>query len=173
VVSILAVRSNERLRPTVAGAVGNVTPPFAVLFAVLFLDERLGWVQPVGLALVVGGVAFMALRGGAGGRHWPLWVLGLPLAAALMRGAVQPAIKTGLAIWQEPLAAAAIGYSLSTVVIVLLVGRPHLPKAQPTARVSVGFWRSACSTARRPFFSTRHWGWARSPWSRRWSRCFR
>jgi hypothetical protein len=142
VVSILAVRSNERLGPAVAGAVGNVTPPFAVLFAVLFLDERLGWVQFVGLALVVG-------------------------------GAVQPAIKTGLAIWQEPLAAAAIGYSLSTVVIVSLVGRPRLPKAQPTARVSVGFWRSACSTARRPFFSTRHWGWARSPWSRRWSRCFR
>jgi drug/metabolite transporter (DMT)-like permease len=126
VVSILAVRSNERLGPAVAGAVGNVTPLFAVLFAVLFLGERLGWVQLVGLALVVGGVALMALRGGAGGRHWSVWVLGLPLAAAIIRGAVQPAIKTALAIWQEPLAAAAIGYSLSTVVIVLLVGRRAL-----------------------------------------------
>jgi drug/metabolite transporter (DMT)-like permease len=50
-------------------------------------------------------------------------VLGLPLSAALVRGAVQPAIKTALALWHEPLAAAAIGYTLSTVVILLLVGR--------------------------------------------------
>ena len=121
VVSILAVRSNERLGPAVAGAAGNVTPLFAVLFAVLFLGERLGWVQLAGLALVVGGVALMALRGGAGGRHWSVWVLGLPLAAAVIRGAVQPAIKTALAVWPEPLAAAAIGYSLSTVVF-LAVG---------------------------------------------------
>ncbi|MFN4018473.1 MAG: EamA family transporter [Reyranella sp.] len=126
VVSILAVRSNERLGPAVAGAVGNVTPIFAVLGAVLFLGERLGPLQLAGLAMVVGGVALLALRGGTGGRHWSVWVLGLPLAAALVRGAIQPAIKTGLALWPEPLAAAAIGYALSSVVIVSLVGRRAL-----------------------------------------------
>jgi drug/metabolite transporter (DMT)-like permease len=126
VVSILAVRSNERLGPAVAGAVGNVTPIFAVLGAVLFLGEQLGLLQLVGLAMVVGGVALLALRGGTGGRHWSVWVLGLPLAAALVRGAIQPAIKTGLALWPEPLAAAAIGYALSSVVIVSLVGRRAL-----------------------------------------------
>ena len=136
VVSILSVRSNERLGPAVAGAVGNVTPLFAVLFAVLFLGERLGWVQLLGLTLVVGGVALMALRRGAGGRHWSVWVLGLPLAAALVRGAIQPAIKTGLAIWHEPLAAAAIGYSLSTVMIVALVGRRALAEG-PADRTGV------------------------------------
>lgn len=125
-VSILAVRSNERLGPAVAGAVGNVTPIFAVLGAVLFLDEALKVSQAMGLVLVVAGVALMALRGGAGGRRWSVWVLGLPLAAALVRGAIQPAIKTGLALWHEPLAAAAIGYLLSTVVIVSLVGRRAL-----------------------------------------------
>ncbi len=123
VVSILAVRSNEALGPAVAGAVGNVTPVFAVLGAVLFLGERLGLSQAGGLAMVVGGVALLALRGGAGGRRWSVWVLGLPLAAALVRGAIQPGIKTALALWHEPLAAAAIGYTLSTLVILALVGR--------------------------------------------------
>lgn len=128
VVSILAVRSNEKLGPAVAGAAGNVTPVFAVLGAVLFLGERLGPGQAAGLAMVVGGVALLALRGGAsgtkaGGRNWSVWVLGLPLAAALVRGSIQPAIKTGLALWHEPLAAAAIGYTMSTVVILSLVGR--------------------------------------------------
>lgn len=136
VVSILSVRSNERLGPAVAGAVGNVTPIFAVLGAVLFLGEHLGLLQLSGLAMVVGGVALLALRGGTGGRHWSVWVLGLPLAAALVRGAIQPAIKTGLALWPEPLAAAAIGYALSTVVIVSLVGRRALREG-PAIRIGV------------------------------------
>jgi drug/metabolite transporter (DMT)-like permease len=122
VVSILSVRSNERLGPAVAGAVGNVTPIFAVLGAVLFLGERPGPGQLAGLALVIGGVALLALRGGSGGRQWPVWVLALPLSAALVRGAIQPAIKTALALWHEPMAAAAIGYTMSTIVILLLVG---------------------------------------------------
>jgi drug/metabolite transporter (DMT)-like permease len=136
VVSILAVRSNERLGPAVAGAVGNVTPIFAVLGAALFLGERLGLLQLVGLAMVVDGVALLALRGDTGGRHWSVWVLGLPLAAALVRGAIQPAIKTGLTLWPGPLAAAAIGYALSSVVIVSLVGRRAL-RAGPANRSGV------------------------------------
>jgi drug/metabolite transporter (DMT)-like permease len=131
VVSILSVRSNELLGPAVAGAAGNVTPLFAVLFAVLLLGERIGLGQVAGLVLVVAGVALMALRGGAGGRQWSVWVLALPLAAAVIRGAIQPAIKSALAIWHEPLAAAAIGYSLSTVVILSLVGRRALAAGPP------------------------------------------
>jgi drug/metabolite transporter (DMT)-like permease len=122
-VSILSVRSNEKLGPAVAAAVGNVSPLFAVLGAVIFLGERPGPGQMAGLAMVIGGVALLALRGGGGGRQWPFWVLALPLSAALVRGAIQPAIKTALTLWHEPMAAAAIGYTLSTVVILLLVGR--------------------------------------------------
>jgi drug/metabolite transporter (DMT)-like permease len=122
-VSILSVRSNEKLGPAVAAAVGNVTPLFAVLGAILFLGERPGVGQLAGLAMVVAGIALLALRGGSGGRQWPVWVLILPLSAALVRGAIQPAIKTALALWPEPMAAAAIGYTTSTMVILLLVGR--------------------------------------------------
>jgi drug/metabolite transporter (DMT)-like permease len=122
-VSILSVRSNEKLGPAVASAAGNVAPLFAVLGAIVFLGERPGPGQLAGLALVVAGVVLLALRGGSGGRQWPLWVLALPLSAALIRGAIQPAIKTALALWHEPMAAAAIGYTLSAIVILLLVGR--------------------------------------------------
>jgi drug/metabolite transporter (DMT)-like permease len=120
--SILSVRANEKLGPAIAGALGNVTPLFAVLGAVLFLGEHLGPGRLLGLAMVVGGVALLALRRGGAGRHWPLWAIGLPLGAALVRGSIQPAIKTGLGFWPEPMAAAAIGYVMSTLMIVLLVG---------------------------------------------------
>jgi drug/metabolite transporter (DMT)-like permease len=123
VVSMLSVRSNEKLGPAVASAIGNVAPVFAVLGAILFLGERPGPGQLAGLALVVVGVALLALRGGTGGRQWPLWVLALPLSAALIRGAIQPVIKTALALWPEPLAAAAIGYTTSTLVIMMIAGR--------------------------------------------------
>jgi drug/metabolite transporter (DMT)-like permease len=122
-VSMLSVRSNEALGPAVASAVGNVAPVFAVLGAILFLGERPGAGQLAGLALVVMGVALLALRGGTGGRHWPIWVLALPLSAALIRGAIQPAIKTALAQWHEPMAAAAIGYTTSTLMILMIAGR--------------------------------------------------
>jgi drug/metabolite transporter (DMT)-like permease len=121
--SILSVRANEKLGPAIAGALGNVTPLFAVLGAVLFLGERLGPGRLLGVAMVVGGVALLALRRGGAGRRWPLWAIGLPLVAALVRGSIQPAIKTGLGFWPEPMAAAAISYVMSTLMIVLLVGR--------------------------------------------------
>jgi drug/metabolite transporter (DMT)-like permease len=139
--SILSVRSNEKLGPAVAGAVGNVAPLFAVLGAVLFLGERLRLLQMLGLLLIVAGVALLALRGGAGGRKWKMWVLLLPLTAALVRGAVQPVMKTGLALWHEPMAAAAIGYTMSTIVILLLVGR-RAWRAGPAHRSGV-LWFSA------------------------------
>ena len=138
VVSILAVRSNERLGPAVAGAVGNVTPLFAVLGAVLFLGESLTLGQTAGLALVIAGIALLALRRGAGGRRWPVWVLLLPLSAAAIRGAIQPAIKIGLTLWPEPMAATAIGYAVSTVVILCLVG-PRAWREGPADRRGV-FW---------------------------------
>ena len=137
--SILSVRANEKLGPAVAGAVGNVSPLFAVLGAVVFLGEHLGLVQAAGLALVVAGVALLALRGGAVGRQWPLWVLLLPLSAAVVRGAVQPVIKTGLGLWHEPMAAAAIGYTLSTIVILSLVGR-RAWREGPAHRAGVGWF---------------------------------
>ena len=122
-VSILSVRSNAALGPAVAGAAGNVTPVFAVLGAVLLLGERLALLQLAGLAAVVGGIVLLALRGGTAKRQWSVWMLGLPLGAAFVRGIIQPVIKSGLVLWPEPLAAAAIGYAMSSIVILLLVGR--------------------------------------------------
>jgi uncharacterized membrane protein len=62
------------------------------------------------------------------------WAVGLLLAAALIRGLVQPAVKLGLAGWPHPFAATLIGYIMSATVIltagVTREGRAIVPHGQ-------------------------------------------
>ena len=139
-VTLLTFEANRRLGPSVAGAVGNLAPLFAVLFAVIALGERLGPLKGAGIAAIVVGVTMLGLRrrnGGAGRTAWVEAAIALPLLAAVIRGAVQPAIKIGLASWGSPLAAVAIGYTVSSV-IVLSVAALRLRLARPmVARVAL------------------------------------
>jgi len=119
-VTILTFEANRRLGPAVAGAVGNLAPLWAVLIAVGLLGERLSPFMAAGVAAIVAGVTLIGFgRGKGASASWPLWVLALPLLAALIRGAVQPAIKVGLAAWHSPLVAVGIGYAVSAVVVLV------------------------------------------------------
>ncbi len=138
-VSFLTVESNARIGPSLTSALGNVAPVFAVLGAVLFLAESLSWGQAGGLALVVGGVVLMALRGVGVAASWPTWILALPLLSAFVRGAVQPAIKAGLALWPDPWAATLIGYTVSSVVALALTHRRRRAAGPPDRRAVLWF----------------------------------
>lgn len=124
VVTILTFAANRRLGPTIAGTLGNLAPLFAVLGAFIVLGERPGMAQLAGLLVIVAGVLLLSWpASGAGGLVWPLWALSLPLAAAAIRGAIQPAVKAGLTLWSEPFAAGLIGYSVSSFVVLAAAAR--------------------------------------------------
>jgi drug/metabolite transporter (DMT)-like permease len=131
VVTLLTFEANRRLGPATAGALGNLAPLFAVLAALAFGEAIPSPVQAAGLAAVVAGAVVIA-RPGGGARTFTLLALAIPLLGAAIRGAAQPAIKAGLALWANPFAAVLIGYSVSTV-IVLVVAR-----ARRTAPPSAG-----------------------------------
>jgi drug/metabolite transporter (DMT)-like permease len=117
-VTLLNFESNRLLGANVSGAIAGLGPMFAVLLAVILLDERLHVAQLLGLAAIVGGVTLL-YRGGVhslSGR--PLWMLLLPLAAAAIRGGVQPIIKIGFKTWPSPLAAVVVGYTVSSMVLI-------------------------------------------------------
>jgi drug/metabolite transporter (DMT)-like permease len=117
-VTLLTFEANRRMGPPVAGAIGNLAPLFAVLIAVLALGEALTPATGAGIAAIVAGVTVLGLRRRAlSGAAWPLWALALPLLAAMIRGAVQPAVKIGLASWDSPLMAVAAGYAVSSAVV--------------------------------------------------------
>ncbi|MDP6705301.1 MAG: DMT family transporter [Alphaproteobacteria bacterium] len=122
VVTFLTFEANRRLGPNLAGALGNLTPAFAVGFAVLLLGELPDGVQAVALLIIVAGVSLMSWRRRGAPRTWPLWVLAVPLAGAAIRGLLQPATKTGLALWDSAFAATLVSYSVSALVILAVNG---------------------------------------------------
>ncbi len=118
-VTLLIFESNRRMGPTVASTVSSTTPLFAVAGALVFLGETLSPPVAAGILAVILGVIALTGSGSGGPRHWPLWVLIIPLGAAAFRGSAQAAIKPGLALWPDPFAAALIGYTVSSAAILL------------------------------------------------------
>lgn len=118
-VTLFTFEANRRIGPNLTAALGNLAPIFAVVFAILILGEAPAPMQGAGLLVIVVGVTVLATGRGDGARGWVVWAMALPLAAALIRGLVQPAIKVGLASWDSPLAAASIGYVISALVVLI------------------------------------------------------
>jgi len=116
-VTILTFRANQRLGPHVTGALGNLAPLFAVLFAVVLLGEVPEPGQVAGVVVIVIGATVLVLGSTRGVGMAAGLALLLPLAAALVRGVVQPAVKVGFETWPDPFAAATIGYLVSAGVV--------------------------------------------------------
>ena len=132
-VTLLSFEANRHLGPTLAGALGNVTPLVAVAFATLVLGEHLTMMRAAGMLVVVGGVVLLTLRGKLDRRDWPLWALLFPLGAALIRGTAQPAMKLGLLRWPNPFAATLVSYTVSALVILAVTlggGRRRIPRLE-------------------------------------------
>jgi drug/metabolite transporter (DMT)-like permease len=118
-VTLLTFAANRALGPVITGALGNLAPLFAVGFAVLILGEPLLYSQIGGLVVTVAGVAILSVtRGREGIARWRSWALLLPLAAAAVRGFIQPSVKVGLALWPSPFAAVLTSYIISSLIIV-------------------------------------------------------
>jgi len=102
--------------PNIAGAISGLAPVFAVLLALALLGESIHHLQFLGITAIVAGVMFMYRERRQNLQRWTPWMLSLPLAAAVIRGAVQPVIKLGLEHWPSP--TAVIGYTVSSAVLI-------------------------------------------------------
>jgi drug/metabolite transporter (DMT)-like permease len=133
-VTLLTFAANRRMGPALTGAIGGTAPLFAAGLAALLLGEALTPVALAGTVVVAAGVGLLSLRGAGRAGAWPLAALALPLAAAALRGAVQPMIRHALAAWPSPFAAALIGYSVSSVVVLALHAARPAPAPTPRER---------------------------------------
>jgi drug/metabolite transporter (DMT)-like permease len=119
VLTLLTFEGNRLLGPVITGALGNLSPLFAVALAVLLLGEPLRALQLAGLLAIVAGVLFITITRPQDMRDWRHWTLLLPLGAAALRGVMQPTIKLGLELWPSPIAAGLTGYIVSALVVLV------------------------------------------------------
>ena len=126
-VTLLTFEANRRMGPSVSGALGNLAPVFAVALAALALGEAPDLPQAVGIATIVIGVAALSVDRRWLDTSWPYWAAGLPIAAAAIRGLVQPVMKLGLQMWPSPFAAALAGYSVSALIVAGALARSGAP----------------------------------------------
>lgn len=121
-VTLLNFASNLRLGGDLTAAMGNLTPLFAIGLAMAFLQEAPGAGQIVGITVIFGGLGLIASSRVKSHPQASLLLLSIPLFGALLRGAAQPLVKTGLAIWPNAFAAATVSYVVSACVIWLVRG---------------------------------------------------
>lgn len=122
--------SVKKIGPGLTAGLAATSPIFAMVVAVLFLDEIVTSRILSGTMIVIFGVMLIAgFRSQSTTSNWPLWAISLPLVAALTRGIAHPLMKLGLTGLPSPLTAGLISTSVSLVVLALvrLGSRRRLP----------------------------------------------
>jgi len=114
---------------------------FAIAIAIGFLSETVDLALYIGTAIIIGGIAFIALRSRRMRASWSLWALVFPLGAALGRAISHNVIKLGLNDLPSPITAALVG---SFVSMLVLLGW-HAASRRSMPAFSVGYyWFAVC-----------------------------
>ncbi len=121
-VTMLVFQSNAVMGPSATATISSIAPLIAIGAALAVLGEPLRATVLAGALAIVAGVILVASTGGGRRRTWPLLALLLPLGAATIRGGAQTAAKLGLQLLPSPFIAALVGYSVSTLSVVLVLG---------------------------------------------------
>lgn len=129
-VTLLTFEANRRVGPAITGALGNLSPLFAILIAFVVLGEvpKLG--QLAGVAVILAGVLLIIGAPRSASHQAFGLAVALLLLAAFIRGSVQPVVKLGLEAWPSPYSATLIGYVMSATV---LIGFATLKEGDPAA----------------------------------------
>jgi drug/metabolite transporter (DMT)-like permease len=136
-VTLLGYQANRQIGPVLTASIGNLSPVFAVALAAILLGELPQPLQLLGILIIGLGLVILLQRRqmpGVRSLHW--LAIGFAVLAAAIRGFVQPVAKLGLALWPSPLAAATVGYAVSSLVMFSLYAltRRALPRlVQPGA----------------------------------------
>ncbi|MBT6274003.1 MAG: DMT family transporter [Chromatiales bacterium] len=112
--STCAMAGTAILGPTISTTLSATAPLFGLIFGVALLGEALSAPVFAGTVGIVFGVAILARQGGDKKEfNWPLWALGLPILAALIRVCAHLLTKIGMEDLPSPYFAGLIAYNAS------------------------------------------------------------
>ena len=130
---LVAFKGIERLGASVATAVLNAAPLFAVLLAMLLLDEQPGAANLFGAVAVVSGLVFLSWRGET--RSWRLRDLLFPVCGALFAALRDNVVRLGLLAGPAPM----VGASITVTTSFLTMSAAYLPVHGLTRLKSCGW----------------------------------
>ena len=113
----LSVAGVRHLGPTLSSTLASTSPLFGTALGVLWLGEVLSWPVAVGTAGIIGSIVLLSRRGGGGAHDWPLWALGLPIAAAAIRALAHVLSKVGMETVPDAYLAGLVSFTVSSVVL--------------------------------------------------------
>ena len=135
----LAVAGIRYLGPTLASTLSSTSPLFAAALGVLWLGETLTWATALGTAGIIAAVVVLTRRRDPAAAVWPLWTLGLPVGAAVVRSVGHVFSKIGLEGIPDPYFAGLVCFSVSA--LVMIVVQRIRPASQPVPWHSSGpYW---------------------------------
>ncbi len=135
---LVAFKGIERLGASAATAVLNSAPLFAVLLAMVLLDEEPGPANLLGAVAVVGGLVFLSWKGES--RSWRPRDLFFPASGALLAALRDNMVRFGLLAGPAPMVGATITVSASF----LIMSAVYFPTHGLTRLRSCGWWTIGC-----------------------------
>lgn len=118
----LSLAGTRLLGPTISSTLSSTAPMFGVALGYLALGEHLSAPVLIGAGGIMAGVACLSWRGDVH-RNWPLWALGLPVGAALLRTLAQVFAKIGMEDIPSPFFVGLVGYTVSLGIAALTTWR--------------------------------------------------
>ena len=129
------------LGPTPTSTLSASSPLFAAAFGVMFFDERLTLPIIIGTFAIMAGSVTLAQNGsGQSQRTWPLWALGLPLLAALVRASGDGVTKFAMLDLPSPYFAGLVSFSVSLIVATSFYGVRHRTLPRMGIRYGTGWY---------------------------------
>ena len=129
------------LGPTPTSTLAASSPLFAAAFGVMFFDERLTLPIIIGTFAIMAGSVTLAQNGsGQSQRTWPLWALGLPLLAALVRASGDGVTKFAMLDLPSPYFAGLVSFSVSLIVAMSFYGVRHRTLPRMGIRYGTGWY---------------------------------
>jgi drug/metabolite transporter (DMT)-like permease len=114
----LSLAGTRLLGPTLSSTLSSTAPLFGVALGYLALGEGLSAPVLIGAGGIMAGVTCLSWKGDVQ-RAWPLWALGLPAGAALLRTLAQMFAKIGMEDIPSPFFVGLVGYSMSLTIALL------------------------------------------------------
>lgn len=113
----LSVAGMRYLGPTLSSTLAATSPLFGTALGMLILGEVLTWPLAIGTAGIVGAVLMLSKRGKVK-VDWPVWALGLPIAAAFLRSLGHVLSKIAMVDIPDPYFAGLVAFTVSAVLMV-------------------------------------------------------